>query len=149
MRVYSKCFATPFVSGPSSREKHLDNFFKIYDTGFWRLNLATRLRLIPVAKNASFAQIGLNSRQFSKTFQFFPTSRAVSLSCLSLPLPKQPFSLTKPPFSSSILHQSSRKGMSFLLFSKYFMFLALVFLDFVFLLKFENMMLEYGLLLFC
>ena len=34
--------------------------------------------------------------------------------------------------------------MSFLLFSKYFKFLALVFLDFVFMMRYENMMIEYG-----
>ena len=84
-----------------------------------------------------------------KNYSVSLASCACSLSCLPLPLPKSQFSLTKPPFSSSILHQSSRKGMGFLLFSKYFMFLALEFLDFVFLLRFENMMLEYGLLMFC
>ena len=62
---------------------------------------------------------------------FFLTSRASSLSCPPLPLPKPSFSLTKPPFSSSILHQSSRIGMGFLLFSMYFEFPTLVLLDFV------------------
>ena len=118
--------------------------------GFWRLDLATCSRLIPVAKNACFAQIGLNTRQFSKNFQFSLASCAVSLSFPPIPLLKPPFSLTKPLFSSSILHQSSRKGMSFHFFSKYFMFLALNFLDIVFFFfRFENMMLEYGLLIFC
>ena len=90
------------TSGLPSREKHLDNFFKICVTGFWRLDMATCSQLIPVAKNACFAQIGLYSRQFSKTFQFFLASRACSLSYPPLPLPKPPFSLTKPPISSSI-----------------------------------------------
>ena len=39
------------------------------------------------------------------------------------------------------LHQSSRKGMGFLLFSMYFKFLALVFLDFVYMLRYGNMIL--------
>ena len=91
-----------------------------------------------------FAQIGLNLRQFSKTFQFSFASRAHTLSCLPLPLPKPILPLTKPPFSSSILHQSWRKGMSFLLFSMYFKFLALVFLDFVYMLRYGNMIVEYG-----
>ena len=39
---------------------------------FWRLNLATCSWLIPVAKNACFAQIGLNPRKISKNFSFFP-----------------------------------------------------------------------------
>ena len=34
--------------------------------------------------------------------------------------------------------------MGFLLFSKYFKFLALVFLDFVYMLRYENMIIEYG-----
>ena len=38
------------ASGPSSHEKHLDEFFKICHMGFWRLNLATCLRLIPSRK---------------------------------------------------------------------------------------------------
>ena len=93
---------------------------------------------------ACFAQIGLNPRQFKKKFQFSLTLRASSLSSSPFPLPKPPFSLTKPSFSSSILHQSSRKGIGFLLFPMYFMLLALDFLDFVFTLRFENMMFEYG-----
>ena len=108
------------ASGPFSRKKHLDKFFKTCHTGFWRLDLATCSRLILVAKNTCFAQIGLNPRQFSKTFQFSFASRAISLSCPPLLLPKPPFSLTKPPFSSSILHQSSRNGMGFLFFFKVF-----------------------------
>ena len=47
-----------------------------------------------------------------------------------------------PPFSSSSLHQSSRKGMGFDIFLMYFLFLTLDFLDCVFLLRFENMMLN-------
>ena len=42
------------------------------------------------------------------------------------------------------LHQSSRKSMSFLLFSMYFKFLVLVFLDFVYMLRYGNMVVEYG-----
>ena len=34
--------------------------------------------------------------------------------------------------------------MGFLLFSKYFKFLALVFLDFVYMLRYGNMVVEYG-----
>ena len=91
-----------------------------------------------------FAQIGLNLRKFLKSFQFSLTSRAHTLSCLPLPLPKPLLSLTKPPFSSSIFHQSSRKFMGFLLFSMYFKFLALIFLDFVYMLRYGNMVVEYG-----
>ena len=75
-------------------------------------------------------------KRFSKNFQFSLASRAHTFSCPSLPLPK-------PPFSSSILHQSSRKCLSFLLFSMYFKFLALVFLDFVYMLRYGNVVVEY------
>ena len=58
------------ATGPSNHEKHLNKFFKICGMGCWRLDLVTCSRLILVAKNACFAQIGLYSRQFSKLFSF-------------------------------------------------------------------------------
>ena len=115
-------FRNSLTSGSPSREKGLNKIFKKNFKGFWQLVLATCLQVNWVTKIACFARIGLNLRQFSKTFQFFLASRAHTLSCPPLPLPK-------PPFSSSILHQSSRKGIGYLLFSLYFKFLALVFLD--------------------
>ena len=135
------------TSGPSSCEKHLDKFFKICHMGFWGLKLATCSRLILVAKKACFAQYFQDS--FQKLFVF--PSHLVTIHCLVRPslFENHHFHTQNPPFSSSFLYQSPRKGMGFLLFSKYFMFLALEFLDFVFLLRFENMMLEYGLLMFC
>ena len=77
-----------------------------------------------------FAQIGLNLRQFSKTFHFSLTSRAHTLSCLPLSLLKPPLSLTKPPFSSSILHQSSRKRYEFSLIFNVFQVSSPSFLGF-------------------
>ena len=136
------------ASGPSSHEKHLEIFFKICHMGFWRLDLVTCSRLILVAKN-TFCTNWVKSKTVFKNFSVFLRITCYFISCPPLHLPKPPFSLTKPPFSSSIIPQTSRKGTGFLLFSKYFMFLALDFLDFVFLLRFENMMLEYGLLMFC
>ena len=133
-----------FASGPFSRKKYLDKIFKILFKSFWPLILATCLLVFPVAKIMCFAQIGLNPRQFSKTFQFFLALRAPSLSCPPLPLPKPPFSLKKPPFSSSILHQSLRIGMSFLLFSIYFKFPTLVFFGFCIMLRYGNKVFEYG-----
>ena len=47
-------------------------------------------------------------------------------------------SLKNPPFSSSSRLQTSRKGMGFLSFSKYFMFIACNFLIFEVLLRFEK-----------
>ena len=132
------------VSGLLNHEKHLDKFFKNFVKRFWLLILATCSQLILVGKITCFTQIELNPRQFSKTFQFSLTSRPHTLSCPPLPLPKPPFSLAKLPFSSSILYQFSRKGTHFLLFSKYFKFLALVFLDFVFMMRYKNMMIVYG-----
>ena len=42
LRMFGDSRRDLLVSGPSSREKHLDNFFfKFYHTGFWRLALAT------------------------------------------------------------------------------------------------------------
>ena len=137
------------AGGISNLEKHLYKIFKFFHTGFWRLELATCLWLIIVAKNACFAHWGLFSELFSKTFHFSLASRDYSLSCSPLPLPKSMFSHTNTTFSSSFLHQSSRKGMGSVSFSMYFTFLALDFLDFVFVLRSENMMIEYGSLMFC
>ena len=50
------------ASGCPNCEKDLDKIFKILYKGFWRLILATCLRVIWVAKNMCFAQIRLNLR---------------------------------------------------------------------------------------
>ena len=137
------------TGGPSSREKHLNKFFKICNTGFWRLDLVTCSQLIPVAKNVCFALWGLFLGQFSKTLHFSLAYYDYSLSCPFLSLTNSPCSLQKnPPFSSSFLHKSSRKGTGSIFFSMYFTFLALDFLDCMFVLKSENMMFKYGLLMF-
>ena len=88
LQVYLECFDSLcdlLATGPSNHEKHLNKFFKICGMGFWRLDLVTCSRLILVAKNACFAQIGLYSRQFSKTIQF-PLHHVLvhCLVCLSL-----------------------------------------------------------------
>ena len=59
-----------------------------------------------------------------------------------LPLPNSPCLLIKPSFSSSSLHQSSRIRYGFSYFLKVFHVLAFDFLEFVFLLSFEDMMLN-------
>ena len=126
------------AGGPSSREKHLDKFFKIFHMGFWWLDLVTCSWLILVTKNACFVLWGFFSGQFSKTFHFSLAYCDCSLSCPFFSLLNSPCSLKNPPFSSSSLHQSSRKGMGFVIFSMYFLFIALDFLDFEFLLSFEK-----------
>ena len=97
-------------------------------------------------------------RAVLKTFHFSLASCDCSSSCPSLPLPNSPFSHTKPPFSSSFLHQSSRKGMGYVSFLMYFIFLALDFLDCVcvclfvcfFFFFFDIWKYDvYGLLMFC
>ena len=110
----------------------------------------TCLRLIPVTKNVCFALWGLFLGQFSKKIFIFP-SLIVTIHCLVRSSPLQThrvLSKKNPPFSSSFLHKSSRKGTGSIFFSMYFTFLALDFLDCMFVLKSENMMFKYGLLMF-
>ena len=89
-----------------------------------------------------FCTIRVIFRAVFKNFHFSLAFCDCSLFCPSLLLPNSPFSHIEPPFSSLFLHQSLRKGIGSVFFSKYFMFLALDFLDCVFLLRFENMMLN-------
>ena len=99
------------TGGPSSQEKHLNKFFKICNTGFWRLDLVTCSRLIPVAKNVCFALWGLFLGQFSKTLHFSLAYYDYSLSCPFLSLTNSPCSLQKnsPQFSK---HAFFATGMS-------------------------------------
>ena len=85
LRMLHDSLCDLLATRPSNHEKHLNKFFKICGMGFWRLDLVTCSRLILVAKNACFAQIGLYSRQFSKTIQF-PLHHVLvhCLVCLSL-----------------------------------------------------------------
>ena len=89
-------------------------------------------------------------RTIFKNFSVFPHSFWLFI-VLSIHLSHKltMFSLKNPPFSSSSLLQTSRKGMGFLFFSKYFMSIAFDVLIFEFLLRFENMMFKYGLGNFC
>ena len=57
-------FCDPLASETSSREKDLEKFFKILHKGFWQLILATCSQVIWVVKNACFAKIRLNLKQF-------------------------------------------------------------------------------------
>ena len=133
------------TSRTSNHEKHLENFFKICHMGFWRLALATCLRLTPVAKNLCYAQWGLFSRQFSKTFQFSLAYCDCSLSPF--------FKITMFTHNTFIFSLISlpifKKSMGYVSFSMYFTSLALDFLDCVSLMISTNMIFEYGFLTFC
>ena len=59
-----------FASGTSSREKHLENFSKVFFQVFWWLVLATCMRFDSVAKIACFAQNGLVFEPFQFSFEF-------------------------------------------------------------------------------
>ena len=126
------------ASGTSSHKKHLDKFFKIFHTSFWRLALATCSRLIPVMKNVCSAQWRLFSGQFSKTFQFSLAFCDCSLSCPFLSLTNSPCLLQNPPFSSASLHQYSRTRFGFSYFLKDFHVSSLWFLGLCVLLSIEK-----------
>ena len=74
------------ASGCPSRKKDLDKIFKILYKGFWWLVLATCSWVIWVAKNACFAQIGLNLKQFFKKLFSFPRITCITLCLLHLSL---------------------------------------------------------------
>ena len=81
-------------------------------------------------------------RTVFKNFSFFPHSFWLFI-VLSIHLSHKltmftMFSLKNPPFSSSSLHQSSRKCMAYGSFLKYFMFIVFYFLIFEFLLSLLN-----------
>ena len=113
------------TSGPSSREKHFRQNFQNFVQGILATHFGDFLASQSSRENCMFCTNRVKSKTIFKKILVSLISRAPLLSCLPLPLPK-------PPFSSLILHQSSRKGIGFHLFSMYFKFLALVFLDFVF-----------------
>ena len=127
---------------PSRHKKHLDKFWKICHTGFWQHALAICLRLIPVAKNACFENWGLFFWTVFKKISFFPYSLWLFI-VLFVPLPPK---LTMFCQKSSIFFIISspifKKRYGFCHFLYVFLFLVLDFLDFVFLLSFENMMLN-------
>ena len=86
----------------------------------------------------------VKSQTIFKNFLVFPRITCTSFFFSASPFPKTSIVSHKTSIFFFNLHQSSRKCMGFLLFSLYFKFLALVFLDFVFMLRYENMVVEYG-----
>ena len=124
---YSKSFAAPLttfsqVDLPVTKITWT-NFSKFVTQDFVDLNWW----LVRDSLQSQKTRVLHNEGYFQGTYQkiFIFPSHIVIVHCL--PLLNSPCSLTKPPFSSSSLHQSSRKGMGSLFFSKYFMFLALDF----------------------
>ena len=68
--MFGESCSDSLVNGPSNRKKNFNKFLKFCHTHFWQLELATCSRLNLVMKIACFAQWGLFSEQFSKTFHF-------------------------------------------------------------------------------
>ena len=139
--MYSESFTAPFstfsqVDLPVTKNTYTI-FSKFCHKGFGDLFVTHISR-----KNRVFCTL----RIVFKNFSVFPWTFWLFI-VLSVHLSHKltVFSLKIHHFSSSSLLQTSRKGMGFLFFSKYFMFIAFDFLIFEFLLRFENMMFEYGL----
>ena len=95
-------------------------------------------------KNHVFCTNRVKSQTILKNFLGFPRIMCTPFVFSTSPSPKTSIVSHKTSIFFFNLHQSSRKCMGFLLFSLYFKFLALVFLDFVFMLRYENMVVEYG-----
>ena len=123
-----------FLTGvPSSGKKHLENFSKIFSMAAWLGDLfATWFS----HEKRMFCAL----RTVFKTFQFSLEHFwlfIVFLIRLSHILTM--FHSQIHHFSSSSLLQTSRKGMGFLIFSKYSMFIVLDFLIFELMLSFEKL----------
>ena len=139
LRAYTEGFATHLrVDLPVVKKTYI-KFSKFCLRDFGDLLTSQLIR-----KNHVFCTNRVKSQTILKTFLVFPCITCTHLVLSASPSPKTSIIFTKPPFSSSILHQFSRKGMRFLLFSMNFKFLALVFLDFMYVLRYGNMVVEYG-----
>ena len=97
-------------------------FFKILSYAFLATCFGDLFATQSSCKKLVFFTMRVLFRSSFKTFHFSFTSPNYSSSCLSFPLSKSPCSLTNSPYSSSLLHQSSRKGMDSFSFSLYFTF---------------------------
>ena len=97
-------------------------------------------------ENRVFCTMRVIFRAVFKNFSFFP--RLLWLFIVSLFQTHRVYSQNLH-FLHHLFTNLQEQGIGYLIFSKYFMFLAFHFLDFLFLLSFENMMSEYGLGIFC
>ena len=123
----------------SQSRKTLGQIFQILPQGFfcdlvWRLVCDS----FQSQKSRVLHNDGLFQDRFQKLFSF--PSFTLTVHCLVRSSLSQTHrvSLKNPPFSSSSLLQTSRKGMGFLFFSKYFMFISFFSLVFELLLRFEK-----------
>ena len=123
------------VGGTSSLEKHLDKIFKFCLRGFLATWSGDLFMTHFSRDNHMFCTLRIILK---KNFSVFPRSFWLFI-ILSVHLSHKltVFLSKNPPFSSSLL-QTSRKGMGFLFFSNYFMFIAFDFLVFELLLRFEK-----------
>ena len=93
---------------------------------FWQVKLATVWRLTLVAKITWFAQRSSFSTQFSKrVLIFFLASCDYSFSGLIFNISTPLWSIPKSSTILSPFSQSSRKGMGFVLYSLFFIVIAL------------------------
>ena len=145
MQVYPKCV----VSHWRVRVQVAKKTWKFFQNLGFRLfgdSLASQLS----HENRVFCKNRAKTQTvFQKLFSF-PRIMCFSLSSLPLPLPllKLPFSIQKPPFSSSIFTPNPRKGMGFHFFLLCFKFNAVFFMDLLFVLRYWDMVEEHGFLLF-
>jgi len=105
------------ASGTSNRKKHLDKFFKICHTGFWRLvRDSFQSRKTRVLHNEGYFQ-----GSFHKTFQFSLTFCDFSLSCPFLSLTNSPCLLQNPSFFFIISSPIFKNKVWVFLFSQRFL----------------------------
>ena len=118
------------VGGPSSRKKHLENFSKILS-----------LKCLVTCLGDLFATWFSCEKCMSCALRtVFPRTFLIVHCHVRTTFSQTHHVLLKNPlFSSFSQLQSSRKGMGFSSFSKYFMFIALDFLIFELMLSFEKL----------
>ena len=140
--VYSECFAAPFATFSRVTKNTQTNF-----TNFCLKVIGNLFMTHFSHENRVFCTMRVFFRTGFKKISFSLASCDYSYYCPSFPLSKSPCSHTHSPFSSSLIHQFSSKGMGFVSFSMYFTFLTEDFLDWVFLMISVHMILEYGYLM--
>ena len=120
------------MGGPSSHKKHLDIFFKILSQRCLAACFGDLFATQSSCENRVFCIMRVFFRTGFKNFSFSLASCDYSSFCQHFPPSKSLCSHINSPYSSSLLHQTLRKGMDFVSFSIYFTFLFLDFLYWVF-----------------
>ena len=139
-----RSFRDSLAGGCPSHEKDFRQNFQNFVQGFLATHFGDLLAGHLSRENRVFCTNRVKSQTILKNFLVFPRITCTSFFFSASPFPKTSIVSHKTSIFFFNLHQSSRKCMGFLLFSVYFKFLALVFLDFVFMLRYENMVVEYG-----